>query len=311
MKARAAGQELTAVWSDSAQPRDDDVAARHAGRRGPSALETTLAEVRCRLDEAHAQLCFAERQLAHDRGIGRPVLEIAASPQPDGSRDPEAAVRSMRKEWAATVRRLDDVRNAVSPAELPVLEVLGRERGLVRLGRRTMHLRRRHTEILVLLAHHPLGMTTGELALALYGDTGRPASARTELCRLRKDLAPWIYNERNRVKLRIEADFLIIQRVLRSGRAREAAQRYSGQLLPRSEAPGIVELRDELDGWVRSAVMTSGDREALWAWLESDAGCEDVPAWKRFLADLDYGDPRRPLAVSRLGRLRSALTLVR
>jgi hypothetical protein len=81
-------------------------------------------------------------------------------------------------------------------------------------------------------------------------------------------------------------------------------------MLPRSEAPGIVHDRTELDAWVRSAVMTAGDREALWAWLESESGADDVPAWKRFLADLDFGDPRRAFAVSRLTRLRSTLALV-
>jgi hypothetical protein len=173
-----------------------------------------------------------------------------------------------------------------------------------------MHLSRRHTEILVLLAAHPDGMTTEELALALYGATGRPASARTALCRLRKDLSPWISSAGNRVRLHLDADFLVVQRLLRAGRPREAAQRYSGALLPRSEAPGVVDARDDLDAWVRSAVMTSGDREALWAWLESASGRDDLPAWKRFLADLDFADPRRPLAASRLARLRVALARI-
>jgi hypothetical protein len=193
----------------------------------------------------------------------------------------------------------------------PVLGALGRDRGLVSLAARTLHLSRRHTEILVLLASHPHGMTTEELALALYGETGRPASARTAMCRLRKDLPPWIYSSRNAVELEIDADFLVVQRMLRAGRAREAAQRYTAPLLPRSEAPGVVDARDELDAWVRSAVMTSGDREALWAWLESGSGRDDLPAWKRFLADLDFADPRRPFAASRLARLRNAMTLVR
>jgi hypothetical protein len=208
-------------------------------------------------------------------------------------------------------RQLADLRPAASPAPLPMLDALGRERGLLRVARHTMQLSRRHTELLVLLASHPNGMTTEELALALYGETGRAGSARTALCRLRKELPSWIYNERDRIKLEIEADFLVVQRLLRAGRTREAAQRYSTALLPRSEAPGVVDAREELDAWVRSAVMTSGDPEALWAWLESASGCDDAPAWKRFLADLDFADPRRPLAVSRLAGLRNALTLVR
>jgi hypothetical protein len=153
-------------------------------------------------------------------------------------------------------------------------------------------------------------MTTEELALDLYGENGRPASVRTELFRLRQAIPNALHSERDRVKLEIEADFLVVQRLLRSGRAREAAQGYSAALLPRSEAPGVVDARHELDAWVRSAVMTSGDREALWAWLDSASGSDDMPAWKRFLADLDPADPRRAYAVSRLARLRKALPVV-
>jgi hypothetical protein len=80
-------------------------------------------------------------------------------------------------------------------------------------------------------------------------------------------------------------------------------------LLPHSEAPGIVHDRSELDAWVRSAVMTAGDREAIWAWLESESGGDDLPAWKRFLASLDFDDPRRALAASRLSLLRTTLAL--
>jgi hypothetical protein len=133
---------------------------------------------------------------------------------------------------------------------------------------------------------------------------------RVELCRLRK-IAPEILSDRNRVMLEMEADFLIVQQLLRAGRPLEAAQRYPAALLPGSEAPGIVDARDELDAWMRSAVMTSDDPAALWAWLESGSGWDDALAWKRFLADLDFADPRRPLAVTRLARLRTALAVVR
>jgi hypothetical protein len=242
--------------------------------------ERYVADLRRQLDEVHAKLAFAERQLARSRGEAGSVRALAGLSQVGAPAGPTGGVVEL-------------VPRASEPAV------------------RTVDLSRRHTEILVLLAAHPDGMTTEELALALYGETGRPASVRTELCRLRKSLGPWIHNERKRVRLEIEADFLVVGRLLRAGRAREAAQRYATALLPHSEAPGVVDARDELDAWVRSAVMTSGDREALWAWLESGSGRDDVPAWKRFLADLDFGDPRRALAVSRLGRLRSALTVVR
>jgi DNA-binding SARP family transcriptional activator len=212
----------------------------------------------------------------------------------------------VHERWLALVRNLVDLAYAGS-AQLPVLEALGRESGSVRLGQRTVQLTRRHTELLVLLAGHPNGMTTEEIAYGLYGDPGRPASVRTGLCRLRKALGPWIYTERSRVKIEIDADFLVVGRLLRSGRVREAARLYTARLLPRSEAPGVVEARDQLDAWVRSAVMTSGDQEALWTWLGSESGADDALAWKRLLAQLDFADPRRSLTISRLGQLRNAL----
>ncbi|HMJ36603.1 MAG TPA: helix-turn-helix domain-containing protein [Baekduia sp.] len=256
------------------------------------------------LDEVHARLAFAKRQLEREQGPGPPGDDVALTRE-----RPEAPVRLVHVRGEAAVGERD-VTGARPASPCPMLYALGRERGALRVTGRTIELSRRHTEILVLLATHPHGMTTEELAVALYGEAGRPASVRVELCRLRK-IAPRIFTERNRVKLEVEADFLIVQRLLRAGRALAAVQGYPSALLPRSEAPGVVDARDELEAWVRSAVMTSDDPAALWAWLESGSGWDDALAWKRFLADLEFADPRRALAVSRLARLRNALTVVR
>jgi hypothetical protein len=72
---------------------------------------------------------------------------------------------------------------------------------------------------------------------------------------------PWPY----RLTLRVEADLFEVERLLRAGQPREAAQRYPAPLLPRSKAPGIVEAREELDAWVRRATIAADDCEALWA----------------------------------------------
>jgi hypothetical protein len=310
--AAEADQERGAARSDRSRSRAARARARACGRVSVD-WERYVADLRLHLDEVHAKLAFAERQLARTRGRAGTVLELAAGfPEVDAPPARTAGVvELMRRPSEPAVRGVDDPPSASSPVPTPVLDALGRDHGRVHINGRAIDLSRRHTEILVLLAAHPDGMTTEELALALYGETGRPASVRTELCRLRKALGQWIHNERKRVRLEIEADFLVVGRLLRAGRAQEAAQQYSTALLPHSEAPGVVDARDELDAWVRSAVMTSGDREALWAWLESGSGRDDVPAWKRFLADLDFDDPRRALAMSRLARLRSALTVVR
>jgi hypothetical protein len=194
---------------------------------------------------------------------------------------------------------------------VPVLQSLDIDRGLLRLGGRELPLTRRHTEIVVLLAAHRTGMTTEELALALYGERGRPGTVRTELFRLRKLMGPWLEAGRDALTLSIDADFLTVQALLRAGDPRGAADHYPGPLLPRSEAPGVVELREELDAWVRRAVIATEDREALWTWLESSSGRDDRPGLKRFLADLPFDDPRRALAASRLAQLRATLRIVR
>jgi hypothetical protein len=56
-------------------------------------------------------------------------------------------------------------------------------------------------------------------------------------------------------------------------------------------------------------VMTSDDHEALWAWLQSSSGHDDLAVWKRFLSDLAFGDPRRDLAATRLAKLRGRLAI--
>ncbi|HYN52304.1 MAG TPA: hypothetical protein VES62_15395, partial [Thermoleophilaceae bacterium] len=90
---------------------------------------------------------------------------------------------------------------------------------------------------------------------------------------------------------------------------REAVERYHGPLLPHSQAPGVVRERDSLETWIREAVMTSGDNDTLWAWLQSSSGREDLLAWKRLLTELPFRDPRRSLAATEVRRLRAAYAL--
>jgi hypothetical protein len=79
-------------------------------------------------------------------------------------------------------------------------------------------------------------------------------------------------------------------------------------LLPRSEAPGIVRERDELEAWIHQAVMSADDREALWAWVQCPSGATTC-AWKRLLTHLDFRDPHRTLAAARAQSLRTAFAI--
>jgi hypothetical protein len=184
-------------------------------------------------------------------------------------------------------------------------EALGRHRAAVTVDGRTVVLSQRHSEIVVLLASRPEGLTGEQLAIALYGDEGKPVTARAEVSRLRRLLGPCVVlTDPYRLDAVVESDVAEVERRLGDGQAREAAERHVGPLLPRSDAPGIVDLRRELEGWTRRTVMAAGDSEALWAWLQTPAGEDDMHAWKRFLTSIPHGDGRRGLAAARLERLR-------
>jgi hypothetical protein len=187
------------------------------------------------------------------------------------------------------------------------LSLLGRDRALVEIDERPVAVGRRHAEILALLSSRPAGMSSEELAADLYGDEGHPSSVRVELHRLRKLLGDCIDTEPYRLSIDFESDLARVRGLLDRGAVREAAERYAGPLLPRSDAPGVVRARDELETWVRQAVMTSDDEDALWAWLQSSSGGDDLAAWKRLLAAVDFRDPRRSLAASQVSALRASL----
>jgi hypothetical protein len=210
--------------------------------------------------------------------------------------------------WATRERLVRDLSRARTARRRPVvaLTLLGRDRAAIRVDGRPLLLSRRHTEVIALLAARPGGMTSEELAVELYGEAGHASTVRVEVCRLRKLLGDWIDTEPYRLCVDVECDVERIRGLLAQGAVREAAERYQGKLLPHSWAPGVVRWRDALDAWMRHAVMTADDRAALWAWLRSPSGSEDVLAWKRLLAHLSFHDPRRSLAAARLRSLREA-----
>lgn len=188
------------------------------------------------------------------------------------------------------------------------VKVLGRDRAEVRIGGvQPLRLSRRQSEVLVLLGASPQGLTGERLALALYGEDGNPLSARAEVSRLRRVLGDWVLAEPYRVQPGASCDIATLRRLLSDSRTTEALGAYPGPLLPRSDAPGVIDLRNEIDDWVRRSVMSADDPEALWRWLSTPSGAEDMPAWKRFLANLEADDGRRGLAAARLARLRDGM----
>jgi hypothetical protein len=104
----------------------------------------------------------------------------------------------------------------------------------------------------------------------------------------------------------VDTDVRRVEGLLAAGRVRDAAERYTGPLLPHSEAPGIVRERERLEGWLRQAVMTADDADALWAWVQTSSGADDLAAWKRLLGAVAFHDPRRARCAARIAELRRA-----
>jgi hypothetical protein len=184
------------------------------------------------------------------------------------------------------------------------LRALGGDRAVLEIAGRELVLSRRHSEIVVLLALHPEGLTAEQLALELFGEQGKPVSVRAELTRLRRLLGPALDTQPYRFAAPLEADLLEVRDALNVGRPAAALAAYSGQLLMSSEAPGIREARRGLDSGVRAAVLASGDDDLLRRWLDSPAGWHDLPALDLLLRRRPM-DPQLAMLGRRAERLRA------
>ncbi|MFD4637465.1 GAF domain-containing protein [Lentzea sp. NPDC058436] len=167
------------------------------------------------------------------------------------------------------------------------------------LDGRPLTLTLRNAEVLTALALHPKGLTAEQLALLLYGERGNPTTVRAELHRLRAQLGAVLLTRPYRLDAVVRGDFLDVRTALRSGDASGATRHYSGDLLPRSDAPVIREERVDLAAAVRRGVLERGDLDALLSFADSG---DDAEVLERLQVLLPATDPRHALVSSRLRR---------
>jgi hypothetical protein len=161
-----------------------------------------------------------------------------------------------------------------------VLRVLGQPTGSLGDGRATNRLALRHSELLVLLASYPDGVGGDRLAALLHEQDVAAVTLRAELSRLRSILAPITLHSRPyRLSAPLATDVGEVRALLARGQVRSAVERYAGPLLPTSEAPGIVELRDSLHARMRAAVVAERDPELLLRFADTDHGRFDWELW--------------------------------
>ncbi|WP_433192780.1 transcriptional regulator [Nocardia sp. CA-107356] len=168
------------------------------------------------------------------------------------------------------------------------LQVLGSGRPTLTRDGESIHLSQRHAEILLLLAEYPEGLSADHLAMLLDESELDPVTVRAEMSRVRKMLgANGLGSRPYRLLMDLDTDVAEVRRALARGDTSTAVRAYPGPILPRSLAPGVDELRVELRGRLRAALLTAGDRRLLARWTGSVDGRDDVAAWTAYLASLD------------------------
>jgi hypothetical protein len=211
----------------------------------------------------------------------------------------------------------------------PALTVLGRDEALLGTGAALapdatatattggggapgipQRLGRRHSEIMLLLAARPDGLTGEQLGLELYGE--RPVTAvtlRAELSRLRGMLGPLLDSRPYRLRRRLSTDYEAVGDAIAAGDLAAALAVYRGPVLPLSEAPGVIRLRRLLEDRLRRALLTRGDPELLQEWVSTPWGEDDLEVWEGLLAAQPGSGPGRAALASRVRQLRGAYGL--
>nr|WP_246598332.1 GAF domain-containing protein [Nocardia tengchongensis] len=205
---------------------------------------------------------------------------------------------------AATAAEMDLLLAAVrsghdrrSPADAPAperlgLEVLGLGQPQLTVAGERVPLSQRHAEILLLLAEHAEGLSADHLALLLDDADLDNATIRAAMSRLRSVVGSNVFGSRPyRLRVPIATDVEALRAALDSGDVDAAVRLYAGPVLPRSTAPGVIDIRDELRVRLRTAVLRSGDASVLSRWTAGAEGRDDAAAWAAYRATVDRESP--------------------
>ncbi|MFE9326300.1 GAF domain-containing protein [Nocardia sp. NPDC052278] len=172
------------------------------------------------------------------------------------------------------------------------LDVLGLGQPLLTVAGDRVPLSQRHAEILLLLAEHPEGLGADHLALLLDDTDLDNGTIRAAMSRLRAVVGPNVFGSRPyRLRVHIATDIEALRAALDSGDVDTALRLYAGPVLPRSTAPGIIDIRDELRVRLRAAVLGSGDAAVLRRWTACAEGRDDAAAWVVYRATVDRDSP--------------------
>lgn len=194
------------------------------------------------------------------------------------------------------------------------LQILGRDHGVIQVGRRSVELSARHAELITLLALHPSGLSAEQLTAMAYPEHVSVTTVRAEMLRLRRvlnhQLPSLVPRSRPyRLPRELAVDASQVLDYLQRGAHRMALNLYRGPVLPRSEAPSIVRLRTEVSFLLREAVLNDGSADAVLQYLQLAEAQDDAEAWIAALKVLPPRSPRRAGVVAHVERLEAELKL--
>ncbi len=334
-----AGEHYNTVvhpWSCSAVPIRDPDSGRVLGTvditgsaniASPYALALVRATARAAEAELAIRVAAADEQARREFANRRvPERSAVALVSPGGRL--LAATPAGRDCFAAEAADAVDLAEAVGPAghlmvhfsglarpRAAVAEVrlaaLGRDCALVELDGRTLRLRPRHSEIMVILALAMKGrgevgggLSGPRLAVELSEAEVHPVTLRAEMSRLRTLLGEGVLGSQPYALRRpVTSDFASILDLLAEGRVGAAVAAYPGPLLPDSEAPAIVDYRATLEQQLRAEVLASDDAIVLRRWVSAAWGADDAAAWQALARQLPGGSPQRAAAAARASAL--------
>ncbi|WP_350005864.1 GAF domain-containing protein [Pseudarthrobacter sp. WHRI 8279] len=288
-------QRTVHPWSCTAVPFHDPDSGAVLGVVDITGTATAVAPHTLSLVEA--TVAAAQAQLRVER------LQLAAS----------LASRPARRRSAGSASRSPRVGAKEGSLYRNSLQLLGRDQALLSLEGKSVVLSARHSEILALLGSHPDGLSAEELSVLLYPGDGSTMTLRAEMVRLRKvlqQLNPSAVPESRPYKLTMDLvpDSGQVLNCLQRGAHRIALEIYRGAVLPKSEAPGIIELRDRVSSLMREAVLTDGSAETLLKYAELPEARDDVGVRRAALKLLPARSPKRAAVVADLERLEAELS---
>ena len=250
--------------------------------------------------------CSAAPIREPDTGAILGVLDLSGGPEVAGAQT-LALVRATVAAVEAELRlsRLTGAYGARHDGltDVPRLEVLGRRSARFSYPGTTTELSLRHSEIMLLLADSPDGLSSAELGVALSDDDQAMVTIRAELSRLRAQLGPVPLESRPYRLPRLTSDIADLRADLADGRLRAAVARYRGPVLPASRAPGVEQLRDDLHRQLRGRLLAGNDPDALLAFADTPYGREDFDVWSRALSVLPPSSSRLPEVTQHLVKL--------